>query len=292
MWKHSLVLAAMVVMPVVASAACVVDFEGQLKSHGVDDIFSEFMTETGKEVVIYKLKDRKAFLATEGNATCVTLLKIMDNDELSTRYGIEDESECEECAGMAEAREGAGEEGLLADGEETASSGSDASFERSTLPKTAFRGVSLGMTKAQAMSVAIDSFSTRYTKGTTPDSEGFFIHSTISFIDGAGESCGSARLTQGQEVVDKLKLNECFFRSENAPLDGFVRQFATSYKLQALKSDLHPLENGIEEIVHGTSAHGEAVKISKKTVQMKGLGRATLPIEIEVEAPFREASFD
>lgn len=292
-FRHALVLVAAVSASENVYAACVPNAEAEIQAHKVGEVFSEFFNEEGKEVVIYKLPDSKKFLAAEGTRVCITAVEVISKDELSERYGIEDESECEECAGEADAGDGVSEEQLSGNQTgETVSADSKSTSEVSSMPRTAFRGVALGMTKTQAMSAAIDGFIARYKEGVPPGADGFFTHSTVSLEDGNGESCASLRLTQGTEIVDKLTMQECFFKSKNATLESFARQFSASYNMREIKRDLLPLENGISEIVEATSAYGETVKISKKTVKMKGFGRVSLPVEVEVEAPFGEASFD
>jgi hypothetical protein len=296
MFKYSLILAGVIGMPTVANANCVSNAEAKTQSYGVGDIFSEFFNEQGNEVVIYKLKDRKEFLAAEKSVTCVTSMQIIDKDELSERYGIEDESDCEECAGVAEA-----------DGEVQASEGVDlvaGNGERATTDlkvdaspdtlsgqSTVFRGISLGMSKEQAMAVAVDGFTTSYQKGMKLEN-GFFTGNFVSFLDGRGNSCASLRLTEGREIADKLTMRECFFRLQNATLESFSQKFSESYKVGEMSNDFSQLNNGMEEVYEGMTPFNESVKIAKRVTHHKSLGRIVLPIEVEVEAPFNEAAFD
>ncbi|WP_421579752.1 hypothetical protein [Shinella sp. M31] len=105
MLKFPLILAGAIAAPVLAHANCISDAATKFEAFAAREVFSEFMDERGNEVVIYKLKNSDQLLVVEGTANCVTAMKTMGKDELSERYGIEDESECEECAGIAEGGE-------------------------------------------------------------------------------------------------------------------------------------------------------------------------------------------
>lgn len=296
MLKYSVIFSAVMVAPIDANATCVPNAETKIQSYGVGEIFSEFFNEQGNEVVIYKLQDRKEFLAAEGNITCITSMQIIDKDELSEKYGVEDESDCEECAGVAAADEevpaSKGVNPGVDNGEiATTDLKINVSPDKISGDRTVFRGISLGMTGEQAMAVAIDGFTTSYQKGIKLEN-GFFTGSYVSFLDAAGDSCASLKFSEGQQIADKLTMRECFFRSQNATLESFTRKFAESYKVGKMSNDFRQLNNGMEEVYEGMTPFNESVKIAKRVTHHKSLGRVVLPIEIEVEAPFNRASFD
>lgn len=80
-------------------AACISEAKLKRQLQPVAEVFSQFQRAGKKDVTIYKRKPND-FVVVERQKHCITSMQVLDNDELSRLYEIEDETDCEECAGV------------------------------------------------------------------------------------------------------------------------------------------------------------------------------------------------
>lgn len=147
--------------------------------------------------------------------------------------------------------------------------------------RAVFRGVSIGMTKDNAVSTKIEGFQAILSPGMKLEN-GLTIAGSVIFRSVSGDDCASLALSENGGMVEKVTLNECFFGLKDANLQSFVQQFIDKYDVSRMTSSHRVLNNGIEEAFEGETPYGESVKISKVTTSHRSMGRVVLPIKIEV----------
>jgi hypothetical protein len=149
--------------------------------------------------------------------------------------------------------------------------------------KTAFRGLHLGMSKEQAMSLQVDGFSPEFRKKVEYEG-GFKIPSHVNFLSASGDICASANLGDASPVIEQLELSECFFFSKGANLHQFSKKFADSYDVGSMAGSVKQRSSStVEEAYEGETKFGEVIKIYKVTGLNNKLNRIEDPIKIDIK---------
>ncbi len=150
--------------------------------------------------------------------------------------------------------------------------------------KTAFRGLRLGMSKEQAMSLHVDGFSQEFREKVEYEG-GLKIPSHVNFLSASGDICASADLGEKSPVIEKLELSECFFLSKGANLQQFTKKFADSYNVDSMtRSVKQRHSSSLEESYEGETKFGEAIKIYKVTGYQNKFNKVEDPIKVEVKS--------
>ncbi|OWV85772.1 hypothetical protein [Rhizobium sp. R693] len=156
--------------------------------------------------------------------------------------------------------------------------------------KTAFRGLRLGMSKEQAMSLHIDGFSPELREKVEYEG-GFKIPSHVNFLSASGDICASGDLGDGNPVIEELELSECFFLSKGANLHQFTKKFADSYNVGSMAGSVKQRNSSaIEESYEGETKFGEVIKIYKVTGFNNKLNKVEDPIKVNVKS--NNSTFD
>ena len=276
-----------------ANAACISVAELRGEDPNTNSYVHEVKRETDRSVSVYRRgQSFEEFVEVIREGACIVSIQPLNSDQFLARYLEYPEPWIAE-------QEGADNEGMaegeVARGADLPLSGETAlSLPLSTQTpdqKTAFRGLSLGMTRDEIMSVKIDGFKPVFSKGVTLDG-GYSTKSSVSFKSTSEETCASAELSDANMRVEKLTLHECLFGSKDASLQMFTQKFADSYGIEKMIGSQKLLDAGTEASFEGETNAGEKVKISKGTARYKNIGRVSIPIRVEITEGLSIGAFD
>lgn len=152
--------------------------------------------------------------------------------------------------------------------------------------RTAFRGLSLGMSKDAIMSSKIDDFRIK-TAAAIKSGKELIIPARVELLSSDGQSCATASLDEAENSVVNLTMKECFFGSKGARVRDFAQKFADSYNVETLIGSKGPRNKALEEKYEGETEYGEAIKITQLTVS-----GVPLPVQVFVNMPLGGAKFN